>query len=214
MKSFLIRVVDLVMGIFLLSLGVVLTIKANIGYPPWEVLHVGLARTTGFSIGIASILAGLVIVIFVTACGEKIGLGTVLGVVLTGVFIDLIMTVIPTGENIAAGSIMLIIGLFFISLGTYFYMKSAFGAGPRDNLMVVLKRKTKLRIGVCRSIIELTAVLAGWLLGGMVGAGTVISVIAIGFFIQITFAIFKFDVTQVQHETLIQTYKTLINHKK
>jgi len=85
-------------------------------------------------------------------------------------------------------------------------MKSAFGAGPRDNLMVVLNRKTKLPVGICRSIVELSVTLAGWMLGGMVGIGTVISIIAIGFCIQITFAIFKFNPAAVEHETLKQTF--------
>ena len=101
---------------------------------------------------------------------------------------------------------MLISGLFVIAIGSYFYIKSAFGVGPRDNLMVVLARKTKLPVGVCRFAIELAVTLIGWLLGGMVGIGTVISVIAIGFCIQITFKVFKFDVTAVKHETLRDTF--------
>jgi uncharacterized membrane protein YczE len=75
--------------------------------------------------------------------------------------------------------------------------------------MVVLKRKTKLPVGVCRSVVELAVTLAGWRLGGMVGIGTVISVVAVGFCIQLVFTIFKFNVAAVKHETLKQTYKTL-----
>jgi len=160
------------------------------------------------SIGVASIVAGVVIVVIVTICGEKIGLGTIGSMVLTGVFIDLIFTlnIIPLAVNLTVGIVMLVTGLFIISVGTCFYMKSAFGAGPRDNLMVVLNRKTKLPVGICRSIVELSVTLAGWMLGGMVGIGTVISIIAIGFCIQITFAIFKFNPAAVEHETLKQTF--------
>ena len=188
-----------------------MTIKANIGYAPWEVFHAGLSLTVGISIGVASIIAGVVIVVIVTAFGEKLGLGTVLSMILTGVFIDLIMmiTFLPTADNIAVGLIMLIVGLFVVAIGSYFYIKSAFGAGPRDNLMVVLNRKTKLPVGVCRSIVELSVTLAGWFLGGMVGIGTVFSVVAIGFCVQIIFAIFKFNATSIQHETLSQTFKDI-----
>jgi uncharacterized membrane protein YczE len=108
----------------------------------------------------------------------------------------------------------LIAGLFILSLGSYFYIKSAFGAGPRDNLMIVLNRKTKLPVGVCRSIVELSVTLAGWILGGMVGIGTVISVVAVGFCIQITFAAFKFDAAAVEHETLKETYDREIRRFK
>jgi uncharacterized membrane protein YczE len=124
-------------------------------------------------------------------------------------FIDIIFPFIPVAANPIIGTIMLIFGLFIISIGSYFYIKSAFGAGPRDSLMVVLARKTKLPVGLCRGILELSVTLIGWFLGGLVGFGTVLFVIAIGFFIQIVFKLFKFDVTQVKHETLGDTYAAL-----
>ena len=119
------------------------------------------------------------------------------------------LNIIPLAINLTVGIVMLITGLFVVSTGTYFYIKSAFGAGPRDNLMVVLNRKTRLPVGVCRSMVELSATLVGWILGGMVGIGTVISVVAIGVCIQITFAIFKFDPAAVEHETLKETFGML-----
>ena len=215
MKRFMMRLLELLLGLFLFALGIVLTINANIGYAPWDVFHAGLALTIGLSIGIASIIVGIVILVIVTACGEKIGLGTILNVVLIGLFIDLIMIsgVIPVLANFVGGVVMLVAGLFIISVGSCFYIKSAFGAGPRDSLMVLATRKTKLPVGVCRGAIELITTLAGWLLGGMVGAGTVISVIAIGFCIQITFKVLKFDITTVAHESLKQTFDFLAKSK-
>jgi uncharacterized membrane protein YczE len=203
------RFLDLLLGLFLFALGIVLTINANIGYAPWEVFHVGLSLATGISIGFATIVTGLVILAIVAVFGEKIGLGTILNVVIIGVFIDLILIInlLPMSATLVGGVIMLILGLLFISVGSYFYIKSAFGTGPRDSLMVLLKRKTNLPVGVCRSAVELTATIVGWLLGGMVGIGTVISVIAIGFCIQITFTILRFDVTAVKHESLKQTFE-------
>lgn len=208
MQKFAFRLLILVVGTLITAIGIVFSINANIGYAPWEVFHVGLALTTKMSIGLASIVAGFFILVIVTVCGEKIGFGTICSMVLTGVFIDLIfmLNIIPLAVNLKVGIAMLITGLFIISIGTYFYIKSAFGTGPRDNLMIVLNRKTKLPVGVCRSIVELSVTLAGWILGGMVGIGTVISVIAIGVCIQITFALFKFDPATVEHETLKQTF--------
>jgi uncharacterized membrane protein YczE len=165
------------------------------------------------SIGVVSILSGFVIMVIVTFCGETLGFGTLASMILTGVFIDLIMIidVIPKAGNMAVGIAMLVAGMLILSLGSYFYMNSAFGVGPRDNLMVVLNRKTKLPVGVCRSAVEIIATLTGWLLGGMVGIGTIISAAAIGFCIQATFAVFKFNVTAVKHETLKQTLTALQN---
>ena len=209
MKPFFLRLLIIMTGLFFYAVGIVLTIKANIGYAPWEVFHVGIAGKTGLSIGLVSIIVGLVIVIIVILLREKIGLGTILNMVVIGIFIDIIFPYIPTAKRLTSGILMLITGLFIISIGSYFYIKSAFGAGPRDSLMVVLARKTKLPIGLCRSIIELSATVTGWMLGGMVGLGTVISVIAIGFCIQITFKLFRFDVTAVKHETLSDTFAVI-----
>ncbi len=209
------RILDVFFGLVLYALGIVLTMKANLGYAPWEVFHAGIANVTGMSIGVASIVAGVLIGIFVTLAGEKLGLGTLASMVLTGVFIDVILwiNIIPTARNIAVGVAMMIAGLFVLSLGSYFYIKSAFGVGPRDNLMVVLTRKTKIPVGICRGTVELSVTLIGWILGGMAGAGTIISMLAIGFCIQITFRVLRFDVTIIKHETLRETFAALIKKK-
>ena len=212
MKHFLIRLMKMIIGLILFALGIIISIKANIGYAPWEVLHVGLAKTTGLSLGIISIIVGIIILILVTISGEKLGLGTVLNILLVGIFIDIILVIdfIPIASNTITGVIMLILGMFIISIATYFYIKTSFGVGPRDNLMVVLAKKTKIPVGICRCVIELLVTITGWLLGGMVGIGTVITVVAIGFCIQITFWALKFDVTSVKHESLKDTYTMLV----
>lgn len=162
MKQFYIRLLRLLWGLFLYAFGIVVTLNAHIGYAPWEVFHVGIAKTTGISIGIASILAGVIIGIIAVLLGEKLGLGTILNMILIGIFLDLILEfhIIPIANNFIFGTIMMIIGLFIIALASYFYIGAAFGAGPRDSLMVALTRKTRLPIGVCRGTIEFLAVFA------------------------------------------------------
>jgi uncharacterized membrane protein YczE len=211
MKHFLFRVFIMMIGLFLYAIGIVVTIKASIGYATWEVFHVGLSKTTGLSIGAASIVVGLAILVIVLILREKMGLATILNMIVIGVFIDIILAanIVPEAGNFIAGVPMLVAGLFIISLGSYFYMKSALGAGPRDSLMVALTRITIVPIGLCRGIIELAVTLIGWALGGMVGAGTVISAIAIGSCVQITFRVFRFNATAVKHESLGETYRFL-----
>ncbi len=215
-SKYLKRFTGLIFGLFLYALGIVLSLKANIGYAPWEVLHVGISKTTGMSIGIASILVGLLVCVIVWLMKENLGLGTLLNMVLIGVFIDLILLLNfpPKMSEFPQGVLMMMAGLFIISFGSYFYIGSGFGAGPRDSLMVVMKRKTGLPVGVCRGGIELTAVFLGWLLGGMVGIGTVIAAFGIGFCVQITFKFLKFDPTVIKHETLSQTVSHFTNRKK
>jgi len=215
MKTFF-RLLRLLWGLFLYALGIVVTMAAHIGYAPWEVFHVGLANTLGISVGLAAIGTGVVLGLIALMLGEKLGLGTILNMLLIGVFLDILLDfrLVPQAGNFAAGLAMMVAGLFIISLATFFYIGSAFGAGPRDSLMVALTKKTKLPVGVCRGAIELTAVLVGWRLGGMVGAGTVIYALAIGFSVQTTFRILNFKVALIRHESVDQTWAGIFNKKK
>lgn len=209
MVKFSKRFIRLSFGLFLYALGIVMTINANIGYAPWDVFHVGLANSVGLSIGVASILTGVVIVLISWLLGEKLGLGTILNMLLIGVFLDIIMAlkVIPKLDHVILGTFMMIGGLFVIALASYFYIGAAFGAGPRDSLMVALTRKTGLSVGICRGSIELMAVVIGWRMGGKLGLGTILSALAIGFCVQMTFKWLKFDATRVKHETLDKTFR-------
>ncbi len=211
MKHLIFRLARLVFGLFLYALGIVVTINANIGYSPWDVFHVGLANTVGISLGLASIVSGVVFVIAGFFLGEKLGLGTLLNMVLIGIFIDFLMRLklIPFARNFIIGIPAMLAGLCIISLASFFYIGSGFGAGPRDSLMVALKRKTGLPVGLCRGAIELLAVLVGWRLGGMLGVGTIIAALGIGLCVQLTFKLLKFDPTAVRHETLGATLRNL-----
>lgn len=211
MKKFGRRFFSLILGLFLFALGIVMTMNANLGYAPWDVFHKGMSNILGISIGSASILLGLLICVFVALAGEKLGMGTILNMVLIGIFLDLILglRIIPLMNSFPAGITMMMAGLFVISFGSFFYMGSAFGAGPRDSLMVVLERKTGLPVGVCRALIESSAVLFGWLMGGPVGLGTVLAAFGIGFCIQTTFSLLKFKTTGIRHETLRETLEAL-----
>jgi len=104
---------------------------------------------------------------------------------------------------------MMFLGLFIISFASYFYIGSGFGAGPRDSLMVAIERKTGLAVGISRGIIEGSAVVVGWFLGGPVGLGTVLAALGISFCIQAVFSLMKFEATMVTHETLNATLQSL-----
>ncbi len=218
MKNYIIRFLRLNIGLFLYGLGIIITMKANIGYAPWEVLHSGISQTFGISIGLVNTGVGTLIVLIVFLMGEKIGIGTIFNMFMIGLFMDLILFLdfIPTIQNWWFGLIMLIIGLFVIAFGTYFYISSAFGAGPRDSLMVAVTRKTGWPVGLCRGILEVSVVIIGYFLGGMVGVGTIISAFTIGACIQITFRLTAFDPTQIEHETfdiMIANLRSLSKNK-
>jgi uncharacterized protein len=91
MQKQIIRFIRLISGLFLCALGIVLNLKANIGYAPWEVFHAGMGKTIGMTIGSVSIITGLLIVVLAYVMGEKLGLGTLLNMVLIGLFIDILL---------------------------------------------------------------------------------------------------------------------------
>lgn len=211
-RSFPVRVLRLIFGLFLYAMGCCLTIRANIGLSPWEAFSVGLAARTGWSVGFATVATGVAILGLVLLFKEKIGVGTILNTLLIGTFIDLILmlNMIPLLENFLAGTAMLLAGQFVICVGSYFYIGAGLGCGPRDSLMVALgKRLPAVPIGAVRGGIEAAVLAAGWLMGAKVGVGTVISVFGIGFLLQFTLKIFRFDLKAVSHESVIDTAKNL-----
>ena len=212
MKGYSVRLVKLVFGLFLFALGSFLTIQANIGLASWEAFSMGLAYLTDQTYGNILIISGFVILLVDVALKEKIGFGTILNTILIGTFVDLIQAVdlIPQINNFFSGVLMLLLGQLSICIGSYFYIGASLGCGPRDALMVALgKRLPKVPIGIVRGVIEGTVLLIGWLLGAKVGIGTVISVFGISFILEVTFNILHFDVTNIEHESIVDTVRTL-----
>ncbi|WP_298504131.1 hypothetical protein [uncultured Sphaerochaeta sp.] len=211
MKAVVIRLFRLFFGLFLYAVGIVLTMQAHIGYAPWEVFHAGIAKVMGVQIGTVTILVGLVIGIAVMLFGEPLGLGTVCNMVVIGLFMNILLAsgLFAELSNPVLGVVQLIAGLFVISLASYFYISSGFGAGPRDSLMVLLSRKTKFSVGTCRGAIEVGVTAVGFLLGGFLGWGTLLSAVLIGFCIQITFKVLHFDPKKVAHEDFVSSYRKL-----
>jgi uncharacterized membrane protein YczE len=212
MKGYSVRLVKLVFGLFLFALGSFLTIQANIGLASWEAFSMGLAYLTDQTYGNILIISGFVILVIDVALKEKIGFGTILNTILIGIFVDLIQAVdlIPQMNNFFSGVLMLLLGQLSICIGSYFYIGASLGCGPRDALMLALgKRLPKVPIGIVRGVIEGTVLLIGWLLGAKVGIGTVISVFGISFILEATFNILHFDVTNIEHESIVDTVRTL-----
>ena len=212
MNDYIKRTMQLIFGLFLYALGSFLTIQANIGLAPWEAFNIGLVNLTGMLYGNLFVITSFIIVLWVFFLKEKIGIGTILNAVLIGKFVDVIqmLDIILQMQDVSSGVVMLLLGLFIICLGSYFYIGAALGCGPRDSLMVALaKRVPTVPIGVIRGLIEGAVLITGWLLGAKIGVGTVISVFGIGFILQWTFKRLNFDVKNVQHEDVIDTAKAL-----
>ena len=178
------RYLALLSGLFLFAVAIVFQLESRLGLSPWDTLHQGIARHTPLSFGVANICVGLVVLGAAWALGASIGIGTAANVILVGLFIQG-LTAIPAVDHLSNDPLATRVGLLAVSMpligiATALYIGAWLGAGPRDSLMVVLGRRTGIRLGVVRAAIELAALGAGWALGGTVGVGTVVFALGIG----------------------------------
>lgn len=188
-------------GYFLYALGIALTVDANLGLAPWDVLHQGLSQTLGVTFGMASIGVGIIIVMLNVKLGERVGWGTIGNMIFIGVFLDLLFAsgLLPSLDSVPLRVIQLFVGMFTIGLASFVYLGCGMGSGPRDGLMVALTKKTGKPVGMIRSGIELCVLAVGYFLGGSIGIGTVLTALGIGFAVQTVFRLVRFDVKGQRH---------------
>jgi uncharacterized membrane protein YczE len=173
------RLPQLLVGIPVLGVGIALTLQARLGVSPYDVLHQGIAAKTGLSVGTVVILVGLVILVFWIPLRQRPGLGTVVNTLTVGLVIDLAVQVVPEPDLLAARIPLLVVGILVTGLGMGLYIGAGLGPGPRDGLMTGLAAKG-FPLWAVRTVLELTALAAGWVLGGNVGIGTVAFAFSIG----------------------------------
>lgn len=197
------RIAENVLGVLVSAVSIALMLQANMGLEPWSVLKEGLSNTFGITYGTASMFVGVVVAVL---CGESIGLGTILNILLCAVFIDGVQALgwIPLMDSLWAGVLMLL-GLEILAINTWLYMRTALGSGPRDALIVALARKTRRSVGVCRAVVDVTVIVLGWLLGGRVGVGTVIPALGLGTLFNLKFSLLRFRVSELHQESLLET---------
>jgi len=173
------RFVRCVFGLALFAIGISLQMNANIGAPPWDVFHQGVAKQTEISVGKIIVMTGFVLLLLWIPLKQRPGLGTILNALEIGLVADLALAIIPEPENIFTRILMAALGIVIVSIGTGFYIGSALGPGPRDGLMTGLaKRGVPIRIG--RTAIEVTVLVVGLLLGGQVGVATFAFALGVG----------------------------------
>ena len=195
LKEDLKRIPLLLLGFILLSIGVMLTKRAVLGMDAWGVFHQGLSLNLGFTFGEITIYLGLLILIpSILLLKTKIGIGTILNILLVGLMIDLsdyVFTYIPI--TYIDKTVLLVAGLVIMTFGRALYISTGLGEGPRDGLFVGLSRITKIDIKYIKPAIEFTVLLSGFLLGGQVWFGTVFLMITSGYFVQYFFKLLHYD---------------------
>ncbi len=179
------RLVQLYVGLTLYGLSMAMMIRAELGLDPWDVFHYGIARHVALSFGTIVIIVGVVVLLLWIPLRQAPGLGTISNVFVIGFASDLFLYLLPSPSQLWLRITLLVGGVVLNGLAGAMYIGSQFGPGPRDGLMTGLVRRTGRSVRLVRTSIEVTVLVVGWLLGGVVGIGTVLYALAIGPLVQL-----------------------------
>ena len=213
-KTIIFEWLRIVAGLVVFAFGVHLTIYANIGLAPWDCLGMGIANHTPLNYGIAMTLIAITVLVIDILLKEKIGFGTIIDALLTGNFVQAFNSLnrFPANESMWRGIMIMLVGFVFMALGMWIYMSAQQGCGPRDSLLVGLgKRMPRVPIGIVEVILWAVVLLIGFLLGGPVGVGTLISTFGAGLVMQLVYNLIRFEPRKLKHRDVLTVAKILFS---
>jgi uncharacterized membrane protein YczE len=179
----------LILGLWLFGTGEAAILAAGIGQSPWTVLAFGISKTLGITIGEATFVVSVVVLLLWIPLRRSPGLGTALNILIVAIAIEVMIPIFPNPTNFVLQIIEVIFGVLIVGLASALYITCNVGPGPRDGLMTGLNERTGIRIGRVRTSIELVALTIGWLLGGIVGLGTLLFALLIGQSVALAFGL-------------------------
>jgi uncharacterized membrane protein YczE len=174
------RLVQLYAGLVLYGFSIALMVRSHLGLAPWDVLHSGLTKHVPIDIGQALVIVSFVVMLAWIPLREMPGLGTISNAIVIGVSTDLFLMVLSRPDAMGLRVTLLVAGIVLQGVATAAYIGAQFGRGPRDGLMTGLSRRTGRSLRLVRTLMELTVVAIGLLLGGVAGLGTILYAVSIG----------------------------------
>jgi uncharacterized membrane protein YczE len=172
-------------GLYLYGFSMALMVLAGLGLDPWDVFHQGLSMRTGMSIGLASAVTGVVVLLAWIPMRNRPGVGTIANIVVLAVAVDSTLAWLPAPSAMGVRVAFLVGGVVLNAIASVLYVGAGLGPGPRDGLTTGLVHRTGRSVRLIRTTIEVIVVGTGWLLGGNVGVGTVLYALGIGPLIQV-----------------------------
>lgn len=178
------RLAQLYAGLALYGFSMALLVRSELGVMPWDVLHQGIARTVGGTLGVITIVVGALVLLLWIPLRERPGLGTISNVFVIGLSVDASLWALPHVDDMLLRGALVVAGIVLNAVATAAYIGVRMGPGPRDGLMTGLVRRTGRPVRLVRTGIEVAVVLSGWLLGGTLGVATVLYALLIGPLVQ------------------------------
>ena len=192
------RIIQLLVGLFIYGIGLALMVRAGIGVAPWDVLSQGISLRTGLPFGLVTNIVGALVLLLWIPIRVRVGFGTVANVLLIGTSAQLGLGFIPQQTVPWVQGLVFAGGLALVAVATGLYIGARLGPGPRDGLMTGLHRRTGWPIWIVRTGIELIVLIAGILLGGQFGIGTILFALLIGPMVGVTLPLLR--VPETPHE--------------
>ena len=183
------RVLILFFGLAVFGLGDGLIIQSGLGNAPWSVLAQGISLKSGLSIGTSTLIIGSLALALWIPLRERPGFGTLSNIVIISLFIEIATHIFPKQESIVTGLIFTLVGIAMVGVGSSLYITCGLGPGPRDGAMTGLHQRTGVRVGRVRLGLEVVVSIAGALLGGTLGLGTLLFALLIGQSVAISFGL-------------------------
>jgi hypothetical protein len=183
------RVTILFFGLAVFGLGDGLIIQSGLGNAPWSVLAQGISIKTGLSIGTSTLIIGALVLSLWIPLKERPGFGTLSNILIISLFIEIGTKIFPLQTQLAQGVVFTLVGIAMVGIGSALYITCGLGPGPRDGAMTGLHQRTGVRVGRVRLGLEVVVSIAGALLGGTLGLGTLLFALLIGQSVAISFGL-------------------------
>ena len=198
------RIIQLLLGLVVYGIGLALMVRAGIGVAPWDVLSQGISQRTGLPFGLVTNIVGALVLLLWIPIRVRVGFGTVANVLLIGTSAQLGLNLIPQQTVPWVQGLVFAGGLALVAVATGLYIGARLGPGPRDGLMTGLHRRTGWPIWIVRTGIELIVLIAGILLGGQFGIGTILFALLIGPMVGVALPLLRVPETPKEEEDEVE----------
>jgi uncharacterized membrane protein YczE len=188
-----VKTLYLFLGFFIVSVGLVAIVESRLGVNSWNVLHTGISQIAGITLGRATQIVAFTVIILGWIMGIRPSFATFANMYFVGLFIDLIMqnNIVPPSNSYFMQWAYLLAGTAVFGVGCGIYINAGFGTGPRDSLLMGIVRKTSWSIKGVKTGLEITVLIAGIILGGQFGIGTIVHTLTVGIVLQWAINFFK-----------------------
>ena len=191
------RLLRCVTGLAFFGIGIAFFVKSTLGVPPWDVFHSGVSKHTGLGLGTVLIIVAFFVLLLWIPLRLRPGIGTILNAVEIGLVENIAQELLPDTSNIAVRIAFMAAGMLCIAAGSGFYIGAELGSGPRDGLMLGLNKRFGISVRLARTVVEVSVMIIGILLGGKIGIGTFVFAFGIGPLVQIMLKVFRMSNAQV-----------------